>query len=180
MTRRVLSDAEVAALEAGDDRAPTSIVAGAVEASARAKASRKRRYGTPAAQRRQLEKAVAEADANRVSGDWSAAKPAHLVGLYALAHRRIYGVEPLELEADFLGAVSAAKKLVADAFEGDVVRALDFVGWVWVGEEKRERERRSKDEKKNDYRITWRSQFVSRSHLTNYQIAVARERARKR
>lgn len=102
------------------------------------------------------------------------ARAEHMVGLYALLHTRVYEVGPGEL-ADakvFLGARSAAGKMLRDEFGGRQLPMVEFIQWVWSRERQRERQRRGVD---CQYRIGWRLQFQSRVLVTDYRVALARE-----
>lgn len=105
------------------------------------------------------------------------AKPHHMVGLYAFFHTRVYGVGPSEL-ADlntFRGATSAARKMLADEFDGGQLRMVRFMIWVWTREAGQEKQRDSKAK----FRIGWRLQFASRYLLTDYRVILMRSRRAK-
>lgn len=106
---------------------------------------------------------------------WNKADHRTLVGLYAVSHRHVYGVDALELETDFLAACSAAGALVRKEFDGDVSAAAHFVQWCWSREQKAERRRRSEG-KTDGWRLGWRLQFSHRSLLVDYRTAGARRR----
>ena len=127
------------------------------------------------------QRAIADLEALNGSG-WAAAEPRHLVALYAYLHGRVYGVEPSELLGDplaWLGAVSAATKLLREEFDGNAARAVEWVRWVWQ-REKRGCDRRANVGESSDFRISWRYMFCRRSLLVDYRrvLADAKERAR--
>lgn len=120
------------------------------------------------------EKVRAEAAAMIVSNDFAAATPHHLVALYEDCHLRVYGALPGELAGQaWLGAASAAAKLVRDEFEGDVAKAIEFVRWTWWREREREQRSRTRGEVRT-FRVGWRLQFQARGLLTDYRVEMLR------
>lgn len=118
------------------------------------------------------------------SGKWDDALPVHLVALYAALHQHVYGVRPAELDRsgavgsrERMGAVSSAKKLVADEFAGDIVDAVRFVRWAWHREMGREKWAREKKVERS--RLSWRALFAGRGILSDYRVAQERLRARQ-
>jgi hypothetical protein len=104
-------------------------------------------------------------------GDWSTATPATIVGLYAVLHEKVYGVEPEELAEAWLGAVSAAKRLLEESpFNGDVARLVDFVRFTWKREKMAEDKARGTGNVRR--RVGWRLQFVSRALVVDYKRAI--------
>lgn len=124
--------------------------------------------------RRSLAGALRDAQermAKHKAGDraaWEDAGPAALVGLYAILHTSVYGVEPAELQEGqtVVGAMSAAKRLIGDL--GEPIYAVEFLRWTWA----REKKRHAKGD--GDWRVTWRQQFVSRALLTDFRVVLAR------
>lgn len=108
------------------------------------------------------------------SGDWAGADGLHLVALYEMAHREVYGVEPLELDAKarFL-AVGAATRLTEKFFDGDYAGAVSFMRWTWHREQEREKWRRANG--RDGQRIGWRLQF-SAAMVSDYRLAGERNR----
>jgi len=107
---------------------------------------------------------------------WTEAKPRHLVGLYAKLHESVYGVLPIEVDGvAFAGAVSAARTMLDREFEGDVLKMLGFMRWVWSRERWREADRRRRGGEGRDYRVGWRLQFASRALFTDWRVALMRE-----
>jgi hypothetical protein len=124
-----------------------------------------------------VEKMIAEMNEMRTSNDWSEARPAHLVALYAWAHAQVYGVPASELVGlNWLAAASASAKLVRDEFGDDPSVAVEFMRWTWKREKSREQWRR--DNGKDGGRLTWRAQFQQRYVLTDYRIDQARKARR--
>lgn len=129
-----------------------------------------KRKRTPSDAKRNLAKALGELD--DVIAKRRQAEPRHLVALYAHAHRETYGVPPEELNRpeEYMGAVSGARSLVAQAFDGDIWKAIEFMRWVW-----QEQRGLTKWKRANDVpikRVGWRLQFVSRSLVTDYRAAM--------
>lgn len=141
-------------------------------------------------------RAAAALEALNAAG-WAGAEPRHLVALYAYLHGQVYGVAPDELTGDplaWLGAVSAATKLLKDEFGDGVTiwaslsdeqrtemvrRAVEWVRWVWVREQ-RGCDRRAKVGETSEFRIGWRYMFCRRGLVVDYRraLAAAKERAR--
>jgi len=124
----------------------------------------RRRSWTKAA-RAVVEEARERLEARR----WDGAEPRVLVGLYAVLHESVYGVEPTEVLGDaFPGACSAAGKLTREV--GDVARVVEFLRWTWSRERRREKARAPGE----GFRIGWRLQFCARSLLTDWKVDVVR------
>lgn len=125
----------------------------------------------------------AAADLEALNGSkWQKAEPRHLVALYAYLHEQVYGVAPEELTRaplEWLGAVSAATKLLREEFGDDPVQAVEWVRWVWV-REKRGCDRRAKVGETSDFRIGWRYMFCRRSLVVDYRRALAQAKERGR
>lgn len=130
----------------------------------------KKRRASPRGGRQLLERSLEEVRARVAAGQsWEGAEPRHLVALYAVLHRKVYGTAPLELDGKIvLGAVSAARRMVEEAFGGSVTEAVEYLRWTWARENRRWR--RSEGDAR---RIGWRLQFVSRSLITDYRAARA-------
>jgi len=130
--------------------------------------------------RKSLARHIADAEARiarRHEGEraWDGADARTLVGLYALSHRHVYGVDAQELEKEFLAATSSARALLRKEFGDAVVAAVHFVQWCWARENKAERVRRAEG-KTDGRRLGWRLQFAHRSLLVDYRTASARRR----
>lgn len=102
-------------------------------------------------------------------------EPRHLVALYFQLHEHVYGVAPAELRdgQQYLGAVSAAKKLLKQEFDEDPLSMVEFLRWCWQRERRAEKWRRKND--RETRRIGWRLQFVARNLVTDYRVALARK-----
>lgn len=112
----------------------------------------------------------AEAEQMALTNRFEGATPSHLVGLYEHCHRQVYGVAPGELNAEvWMGAASAAGKLIRDEFGGDVRAAVEFVRWTWWREKGREETAKKRGEVRT-FRIGWRLQFRARELLTDYRV----------
>lgn len=135
---------------------------------------RTHRGASPAA----IEKVVEEVDRMRKENDWSEARVAHLVALYAWCHEKVYGVAPAELAGlTWMAACSAASKLVRDEFKDSIEDAIEYVRWTWRREAGREKWRNENNAPGG--RIGWRLQFQTRLLLTDYRIDMARAAKRK-
>lgn len=104
---------------------------------------------------------------------WKQATPRVLVGLYCVFHHHVYGVDPEELAEGkaLLGAVSAAKRLIAADFAGNVQMAVEFVRWTWA----REAAQLKRNGRSGDWRISWNYQFCAARLMTDYRVVLARE-----
>lgn len=92
------------------------------------------------------------------SGDWSKAGPRDFVALYAMLHVKVYGVEPEELtSAARVHATFMAANLFKRSFDQVSSEMAEFLRWVWIREEGREKWRKSQDI--SGGRISWRLQF---------------------
>lgn len=138
------------------------------------KPARTHRGASPAA----IEKVVEEVDRMRKENDWSGARAAHLVALYAWCHEKVYAVAPAELAGlTWMAACSAAAKLVRDEFKDSVEDAIEYIRWTWRREAGREKWRNENNAPGG--RIGWRLQFQTRLLLTDYKIDMARAAKRK-
>lgn len=118
----------------------------------------------------------AEEEEIRASGDWAHAVPGHLVALYEVLHRVVYGIDPAELaesSKEWAMAARAAHVMVEREFGGSVAAAAEFFRWTWAREQGREKYRREHGKPSN--RILWRWQFGG-SILTDYRVAMLREK----
>jgi hypothetical protein len=131
---------------------------------------RKKRKPTASRTKQNLAAAIAELD--DVLKKQHPAEPKHLVALYVRAHESVYEVFPEELRTPtvYMGAVSAAKKLVADAFDGDIDATFAFMRWVWQEERGLTKWKRAKGIVIK--RVEWRKQFVYRDLVTDYRTAM--------
>ena len=126
-----------------------------------------------------LVKARVEVRAMLADGDFSNARPTHLVALYEWCHEQVYGVRPLEMEQgdNWKMAVFAAARLVKHEFRDDMAATVEFVRWTWRRERWREGKRRETNQAIGSVgRIGWRLQFVQRHLVTDYRIDLARSR----
>jgi hypothetical protein len=103
-------------------------------------------------------------------GDWSLAKPMHLVALYAELHERVYRVAPAELDpkARTLAAVRARKLLDAQ-FGGDCGKFAEYARWCF-NREKGRVEWRAR-EGREQTRISW-GLFFNGALITDMRVAL--------
>lgn len=121
---------------------------------------------------------VEEATRRANSGDWDGldekTTPHLLVALYLVCHARVYGVKPVELNADFFAASMMARKQLTVAFDGDIHKAVEFLRWTW--DKERRKEKWMTEQGFDGKRIGWRLQFGHESRLlTDYRHAMARK-----
>lgn len=132
-------------------------------------AREKRERATPSVFRRY----VGEATANIETGDWSDATPSTFLGLFAVLHKEVYGVETdSEIRAEWRTARVVVGRFVREEFtRADEV--VEFMRWAWVREQEREEWRRRNG--RGGFRLTWRLLFGARQ-LADYRLDVARRR----
>lgn len=94
-------------------------------------------------------------------GDWEKAGPLHFVALYAVLHKRIYGIEPAELNVskERQYAMYAAGRMYSNEFNTDASAMVQFMKWCWVKEQSSLKWRRANPERDNGFRIGWKYQF---------------------
>jgi hypothetical protein len=134
---------------------------------------RKKRVRSASDIKKMIERNTDEATAFKDRNDWTQAEAKHFVAVYYKMHAFVYDALPEELHAEnqWLGAVSATKKLIADSFSvqgkpcNDAV--IDFIRWVWDRE--RRRYKQAKEQGRDHTRITWRMMFASRYYVSDYK-----------
>ncbi len=162
----------VSCARSSEEKAPGSALASSIgEPTAR----RPRNKHTKSAIKKRIDAALVEHDAAVIKKS-RPGEPRHLVASYVKCHELVYGVKPAELyePKEWLGACSAAKRLLDDAFGGSFDAAGAFSKWLWAREAKRHEERR--EQGRETTRIVWRAQFVWKNLLTDYRAATARGR----
>ena len=111
------------------------------------------------------------------AGDWGALEPKHFAAIFSALHRSCYGVDDAQLSdggLEFLGAASAAAKMIRTQFDEDKCAFAAYVRWAWRREHDTEQWRRQNAV--NGKSIGWRQMFMPTGLLTRYRIE--RERAR--
>lgn len=89
---------------------------------------------------------------------WEGADHRAIVGLYAMWHKGVYGVEAMELATDWLPACSTAKWLLLQL--GNLVVAARFMQFVW-SRIKKQIDRHGPPERRVGWRLAFSRQFVS-------------------
>lgn len=119
-----------------------------------------------------LSAAISKAEARARSGEWGDALPPVFVGLYAVCHRLVFGVLPLELEeqAQFRLASKLALGCLHDYFDDDGDAFASFVRWAWKREEGRARYAREQGWDRK--RMGWRLLFSAHT-VTDYRASTA-------
>lgn len=156
-------------LRGGDNTGVISEVgAAALDEFVRDRPARKPRSVNGSAER-QLFRAREECEVLAKGGEWVGAAPRHFVALYADLHEKVYETRAAEVgrKKDFLGACSAAGRLLREEFGGENRAFADYMRWVWRREREREKRRTNGDGR----RITWQLMFASRALLTDYRVA---------
>lgn len=116
--------------------------------------------------RQSIDVAKAAADDMRTTGDFSSAKPMHLVAIWRWAFAQTYGVEPAMTGKEWQLASFAAAALVKSDFEGKPSAVEPFLRWTWSEERRTLAWRRE-----NGRTVTplgWRMQF-SRRHVVKWR-----------
>ncbi len=111
--------------------------------------------------------ALDQAEVHRKHDSWSGAEPRHFVAMWALIHAHVYKVEPDEIadQRAWTSACVAVARLLADQFDGDGVRMIDFVKWSWTRAITRKK-------KGSSDRLKWQFLFNA-SAVTDYRVAMA-------
>lgn len=107
--------------------------------------------------------------------DYEPKRPGELVLVYAWLHQGTYGCPAGELMGKGFGhACMAAANLARTQFDDDLSALLEFVRWTWAREKDSEEWRRRNG--RTGRRITWALQFRNGGILTDYRVAIARQR----
>jgi hypothetical protein len=111
-------------------------------------------------------------------GEWAGAQPRHFVALFRVLHRLCYGVDCADLAGgvEFLGAASAAGKMIREQFGGSNDAFAAYLRWAWRRE--RETERWRRDNGQPGSVLTWRRVFVGAGCVTRYRIEQERRNQR--
>ena len=101
--------------------------------------------------------------------DWTEAWPRDFVAAYAMLHKEIYGVDPVELTPEMqYRAAACMGNLLGKEFHDDKNLFAEFMRWTWTREEGREKWRRANN--KPGGRITWQAQFLVGSALSDWRL----------
>jgi hypothetical protein len=144
-----------------------SAAAGALDAVIKDRPVRKPKL----ASRKKLAVEIAEM---RKSYDWTAARAAHFVELYAWCHEQIYGVEAADINSpkERVRAVGAAKRMLELDFKGDQSQFARFIRWAW--QRVQSKEKWAKENGAIIGRLSWQVLFSKRNVLTEYRLELAR------
>lgn len=126
------------------------------------------------------ELAVKSAKVRSKSGDWTGSNARVFVGLYAVCHRVVYGIEPEELKPDteMKKAMRLARKCLKQYFDGDVEEMITFILWTW--ERQKGKENWALSQGRSINRLSPWFQFGG-SLVTDYRKSlVDKKRTRKR
>lgn len=87
--------------------------------------------------KRALRLAMQNAKIRASEGDWDDANPRDFVGLFAVCHSLVYGVEPLELQeqTELKKATRIARKCLENHFADDHAEFVEFIKWAWKRQE---------------------------------------------
>ena len=88
---------------------------------------------------KQILKICEAAKVMRDTKSWVAAKPGHLVALWAWCHERVYDVAPTEdlQPAQFSRYCIKAALVLRKSFDGNVEQVTGFMRWTWAREQLR-------------------------------------------
>ncbi len=164
---RVLKYPELAAAAAAQPDPSDELIAWVGGCDPASLAKRRKRRAVSAYERSK-KRALDILDGERRATALAALRPGMLVGLYAILHEKIYGVEPLELrqEADWKSAAAAAARVLTDL---GPLHSVDFIRWVMAGQLARR-----KRGVVSDFRVTWRWLFLSLAVRTDYRVHLAK------
>lgn len=104
--------------------------------------------------------------------DWSKAQPMHLVGLYIILHKMVYGVAPTLDAQELAFAKVAAREFMRTKCKGKFDIGLEFMRWVWSRERNREQYRR--DKHIDGKVLGWRSILKYPEFWTEYRVGQER------
>ena len=108
------------------------------------------------------------------TGNWKGAKASHLVAMYSILHELVYEVAP-DIRGDELKqAKYAAGSFLKGKCDGEFIRAVDFMRWVWSRE--REREQWRRDNCFDGKVLGWRLILRHPSMFTEYRIGQERRK----
>jgi len=121
------------------------------------------------------QKACANAIRFMAEGDWKEAWPRDFVAAYAVLHKDIYGIDPIELTPEIrMRAAAQAANLLTKEFHDDKNLFADFLRWTWTREEAREKWRRENG--RPGGRIGWNTQFIAGGILSDWRLDHVRRR----
>lgn len=103
---------------------------------------------------------------------WVGKDESHLVALYYLLHKHVYGVEAEDCIESWQLAQRSAKSLVEKDFNGSLPAAVKYVTWAF-GRQK-ERDSRQVDKVNSFSRLSWRTMFTAYWLLTDYRVFAKR------
>lgn len=108
------------------------------------------------------------------TNEWSGAKASHLVAMYVILHKMVYGVEP-EIKGDELKqAKMTAGSFLKTKCSGDFIEAVGYMKWVWARERDRETWRR---EQHIDGKVLgWRLILKHSGIWTEYRVGQERRK----
>ncbi len=121
-----------------------------------------------------FDKAMREAEEMAKSGDWSECAARHLIALYAILHKRIYGIDVEMTSEERYQATLIGGAFVKHHFGGEYEEGAEYMRWLWQREaatEKWRRENRKPDGRRLGYKLVF-----STSLLTDYRLAMARRK----
>lgn len=126
-----------------------------------------------------LARLIANAKIRSRTGDWEDAKPRDFVGLFALCHEIVYGIEPIELatKTELMKATRVAKKCLSNFFDDDAEEFVEFIKWVWKRQEGKEAW--ALREGKNLSRLNVFAQF-SPQKVSDYRIEIVRSQRKRK
>lgn len=126
-----------------------------------------------------LARLIANAKIRSRDGEWDDAKPRDFVGLFALCHQIVYGIEPIELatKTELMKATRVAKKCLSNFFDDDPHELVEFIKWVWKRQEGKEAW--ALREGKNLSRLNVFAQF-SPQKVSDYRIEIVRSQRKRK
>jgi transglutaminase-like putative cysteine protease len=102
-----------------------------------------------------LEKAIGEVKVFFETGDWTKAKPVHVLATYCVFYERVYEDQPLEIIQEKARVRKFASNAFGMVFKGDWALYIEYVRWIW----KRERERIEYQKRRGNRQATFRQTY---------------------
>lgn len=120
-----------------------------------------------------FDKSMRETEGMVASGEWDDCGARHLVALYAILHRKIYGIESEMTSTDRYQATMLAGNFAKRHFGGEHVEVAEYMRWIWNREAGREKWRRENSREGGHLGVRL---VFSAGCVTEYRLAMARKK----
>lgn len=118
-------------------------------------------------------RARAETSEMMASGEWEGCASRHLLALYDLMHKQVYGVEVTTTGHERHNAVLRLGGFIKREFAGDHQASIDYFRWVWTREI--QYAKWCRETNKLDARRMTIPLCTSGSMITDYRLMLARQ-----